>query len=474
MAKPLAVVPFGTDGNHEQQCDHRSPQSIHRNQGRPSVHEGGMSPGVVKSFGESFRNPCLVVVADDQDVRVGVMREPALRVPEARERVRHLREDAPAQIPAERLPSGLRRVCPATSVRRRVLRENTSLAPDGASCRRRPVRPDSLWELGTARTAFAAVLQPDELEVFGKRRLPWVSRGRFGASYGGWRAMNACSCAAHVFGTHRRSASGECIGCAAPHHSCRETQFSLLQCNLRSTGNGHETRLYDGGRWSRTRHELVPLAVQRGPLRRWPALDVAGWAGGGSVRWAFPCPRVAFRDYTQSSPGSPTRTRNPAGDPDLSARMGRLRAESPRSQETAPPWCPGPGRRWCEVRSHFEERVVSLALFRGIISVIAPKETDRIKVSNFIAGAVHSSGYRGTRFDAETAVTWKLNFRHPPKWCNVMNGPVRWCGSGCRRPGKRSGPMRVRMEVRRHPSLDGWSVPGFGTIRAASRVDPCV
>ena len=43
------------------------------------------------------------------------------------------------------------------------------------------------------------------------------------------------------------------------------------------------------------------------------------------------------------------------------------------------------------------------------------KETDRIKVSNFIAGAVHSSGYRGTRFDAETAVTWKLNFRHPPK-----------------------------------------------------------
>ena len=43
------------------------------------------------------------------------------------------------------------------------------------------------------------------------------------------------------------------------------------------------------------------------------------------------------------------------------------------------------------------------------------KETDRIKVSNFIAGAIHSSGSRGTRFDAQTAVTWKFNFRHPPK-----------------------------------------------------------
>ena len=113
---------------------------------------------------------------------------------------------------------------------------------------------------------------------------------RFGASCGGWWAEIACSCAAHVFGTDRRSASGERIGWVAPHRSCRETQLSLLQCNLRSKGNGHETRLYDGDQWSRTRHELVPLAVQRGPLRRWPALDAAGWAGGGSVRWAFPCP----------------------------------------------------------------------------------------------------------------------------------------------------------------------------------------
>ena len=40
--------------------------------------------------------------------------------------------------------------------------------------------------------------------------------------------------------------------------------------------------------------------------------------------------------------------------------------------------------------------------------------TDRIKVSNLIAGAIHSSGYRGARFDAKADATWKLNFRHPP------------------------------------------------------------
>ena len=43
------------------------------------------------------------------------------------------------------------------------------------------------------------------------------------------------------------------------------------------------------------------------------------------------------------------------------------------------------------------------------------KETDRNKVSNPITVAVHGSGYRGARFDTETAVTWKFNFRRPPK-----------------------------------------------------------
>ena len=52
-------------------------------------------------------------------------------------------------------------------------------------------------------------------------------------------------------------------------------------------------------------------------------------------------------------------------------------------------------------------------------TVIPAKVTDRIKVSNFIAGAIHRSGYRDTRFDAETAVTWKLYFRHPPKLENI-------------------------------------------------------
>ena len=31
-----------------------------------------------------------------------------------------------------------------------------------------------------------------------------------------------------------------------------------------------------------------------------------------------------------------------------------------------------------------------------------------------MVGAIHSSGDRGACFDAETAVTWKFNFRHPP------------------------------------------------------------
>ena len=44
-----------------------------------------------------------------------------------------------------------------------------------------------------------------------------------------------------------------------------------------------------------------------------------------------------------------------------------------------------------------------------------PWEAYRIEVSNFMAGAIHSSGYRGTHYDAETAVTWEFNFRHPPQ-----------------------------------------------------------
>ena len=53
------------------------------------------------------------------------------------------------------------------------------------------------------------------------------------------------------------------------------------------------------------------------------------------------------------------------------------------------------------------------------------KETDRIKVSNFIAGATHSSGYRGARFDAEVAVTWELNSRHPPNDWNRIESAAR-------------------------------------------------
>ena len=175
-------------------------------------------------------------------------------------------------------------------------RHHTALLAEGDQCARMPFGSS----VPQARHSLP-YFSPMSLRSSGKRWLPWVSRVPFGASYGGLRAMIVCSCAAHVFETDRRSASGERIGCAAPHRSCREAQFSLRQCNLRSKGNGHETRLYDGYRWSRTRHELVPLAVQRGPLRCWPALDAAGWAGGGSVR------------------------------------MGRSRAGSPRSREAVPP-----------------------------------------------------------------------------------------------------------------------------------------
>ena len=50
------------------------------------------------------------------------------------------------------------------------------------------------------------------------------------------------------------------------------------------------------------------------------------------------------------------------------------------------------------------------------------KETDRIDVSNSITGAVHGSSRRGARFNAETAVTWKLNLRHPPKSMSSARG----------------------------------------------------
>ena len=61
-------------------------------------------------------------------------------------------------------------------------------------------------------------------------------------------------------------------------------------------------------------------------------------------------------------------------------------------------------------------------------SLLTAKETDRIKVSNSITGAVHGSGCRGARFNAETAVNWKLNLRHPPKRIE----PPRWSRSaGC-------------------------------------------
>ena len=56
--------------------------------------------------------------------------------------------------------------------------------------------------------------------------------------------------------------------------------------------------------------------------------------------------------------------------------------------------------------------------------MVRGKETDRIKVSNSIACAVHSSGCRGARFDAESAVTWKRNFRHPPKRVTDLEGPL--------------------------------------------------
>ena len=45
-----------------------------------------------------------------------------------------------------------------------------------------------------------------------------------------------------------------------------------------------------------------------------------------------------------------------------------------------------------------------------------------MKVSNFITGAVHGSGCRGAHIDAETAVTGKLDLRHPP--CPNFEEPI--------------------------------------------------
>ena len=70
-----------------------------------------------------------------------------------------------------------------------------------------------------------------------------------------------------------------------------------------------------------------------------------------------------------------------------------------------------------------------------------------------MASAIHSSGDGGTRFDAEIVVTWKFNFRPPPKTsggselfrlfpemcaCNGRLEAVRWVGWSARfavRPG---------------------------------------
>ena len=44
----------------------------------------------------------------------------------------------------------------------------------------------------------------------------------------------------------------------------------------------------------------------------------------------------------------------------------------------------------------------------------ALRRLNLINVSNSVTDAVHGSGCPGARFNAETAVTWKLNLRHPP------------------------------------------------------------
>ena len=168
MPDPPVAVLFGLDRNNEQRGDHRLALPTHGNQGRPAVDEGGRARSVIEPAREPLRNRRPILIPGDQYVRAGVMREPALRVRESCKCVGHFGENTLAQIPAKRLPSGLRSVGPAARVRRRAQRGDTALAPDGTSCRRRPVCPSALGKLGAAGTAIAAVLQLDENQIFGK------------------------------------------------------------------------------------------------------------------------------------------------------------------------------------------------------------------------------------------------------------------------------------------------------------------